>query len=75
MHHRDVRSVVNELWRDGAEAYLGMTVTGYPNLFLLYGPNTNGVNSIIFMHEAQANYVMSALRSMAASFFSVCCVC
>ena len=51
-------------WRDGAEAYLGLTVSGYPNLFLLYGPNTNGVNSIIFMHEAQANYVMSALRTM-----------
>lgn len=49
-------------WRDGAEAFLGLTVSGYPNLFLLYGPNTNGVNSIIFMHEAQANYVMSALR-------------
>ena len=29
-------------------------MSGYPNLFLLYGPNTNGVNSIIFMHEAQA---------------------
>ena len=39
-------------------------MSGYPNLFLLYGPNTNGVNSIIFMHEAQANYVMSALRTM-----------
>jgi cyclohexanone monooxygenase len=51
-------------WRDGAEAYLGVTVSGYPNLFLLYGPNTNGVNSIIFIHEAQANYVMSALRTM-----------
>ena len=33
-------------------------------MFLLYGPNTNGVNSIIFMHEAQANYVMSALRML-----------
>jgi cyclohexanone monooxygenase len=51
-------------WRDGAEAFLGLTVSGFPNLFLLYGPNTNGVNSIIFMHEAQANYVMSALRTM-----------
>ena len=51
-------------WRGGAEAYLGLTVAGYPNLFLLYGPNTNGVNSILFMHEAQAHYVMSALRRM-----------
>jgi cyclohexanone monooxygenase len=51
-------------WRDGAEAYLGLTVSGYPNLYLLYGPNTNGVNSVIFMHEAQAHYVMRALRAM-----------
>jgi cation diffusion facilitator CzcD-associated flavoprotein CzcO len=51
-------------WRDGAEAFLGLTVPGYPNLFLLYGPNTNGVNSILFMHEAQVNYVMSALRGL-----------
>ena len=51
-------------WREGAEAYLGITVVGFPNLFLLYGPNTNGVNSIIFMHEAQAHYVIRALRAM-----------
>jgi cation diffusion facilitator CzcD-associated flavoprotein CzcO len=60
---RDGRRLSDD-WRDGAEAYLGLTVSGYPNLFLLYGPNTNGVNSIIFMHEAQTNYVMSALRTM-----------
>jgi cation diffusion facilitator CzcD-associated flavoprotein CzcO len=51
-------------WRDGAEAFLGLTVPGYPNLFLLYGPNTNGVNSIIFMHEAQVHYIMGALRRL-----------
>ena len=51
-------------WSDGAEAYLGLSVAGYPNLFLLYGPNTNGVNSVIFFHEAQANFVMSALATM-----------
>jgi cation diffusion facilitator CzcD-associated flavoprotein CzcO len=51
-------------WRDGAEAYLGLSVSGYPNLFLLYGPNTNGVNSILFMHEAQAHHVLGALRAM-----------
>jgi cation diffusion facilitator CzcD-associated flavoprotein CzcO len=51
-------------WCDGAEAYLGITVPGYPNLFLLYGPNTNGVNSIMFMHEAQVHYIMRVLRSM-----------
>jgi cation diffusion facilitator CzcD-associated flavoprotein CzcO len=62
-HGRDGRRLRDD-WRDGAEAYLGLSVAGYPNLFLLYGPNTNGVNSIIFMHEAQAHYVIRALRTM-----------
>jgi cation diffusion facilitator CzcD-associated flavoprotein CzcO len=51
-------------WKDGAEAFLGITVSGYPNLFLLYGPNTNGVTSVMFMHEAQIHYVIRALRAM-----------
>jgi cation diffusion facilitator CzcD-associated flavoprotein CzcO len=39
-------------WRDGAEAYLGVSVHGFPNLFMLYGPNTNlGHNSIVYMLE------------------------
>jgi len=60
---RDGRRLHDD-WRHGAEAYLGLSVSGYPNLFLLYGPNTNGVNSVLFMHEAQVNYVMGALRAM-----------
>lgn len=55
---------LREQWRDGAEAYLGITVPNFPNLFLLYGPNTNGVTSVMFMHEAQVHYVMGALRSI-----------
>ena len=52
-------------WRDGAYAYLGMTVPGFPNFFMLYGPNTNvGSNSVIFMLEAQAHYVVRALKYM-----------
>ncbi len=52
-----------ETWRDGAHAYLGITVPKFPNLFLLYGPNTNlGHNSIIFMLERQIDYVMGAVR-------------
>jgi cyclohexanone monooxygenase len=52
-------------WRDGAYAYLGMAVPGVPNFFLLYGPNTNvGSNSVIFMLEAQARYIVRALRYM-----------
>lgn len=50
-------------WRDGAQAYLGITVSGFPNLFLLYGPNTNlGHNSIIYMLESQIRYVLQAVR-------------
>ena len=48
-------------WRDGAEAYLGTVVPGYPNLFTLYGPNTNGVTSIIYILEAQAEFVRRIL--------------
>jgi cation diffusion facilitator CzcD-associated flavoprotein CzcO len=60
---RDGRRLHDD-WAEGAAAHLGLTVPGYPNLFLLYGPNTNGVNSILFMHEAQVHYVMAAIRAM-----------
>jgi cation diffusion facilitator CzcD-associated flavoprotein CzcO len=50
-------------WRDGAEAHRGISVAGYPNMFLLYGPNTNlGAGSIIVMLEAQIRYVARALK-------------
>ena len=50
-------------WRDGAEAHRGISVAGYPNMFLLYGPNTNlGAGSIIVMLEAQIRYVARALE-------------
>jgi cyclohexanone monooxygenase len=51
-------------WRGGAEAHLGTMVTGYPNLFTLYGPNTNGVNSIMYIHEVQTEFVRSVLDLM-----------
>jgi cation diffusion facilitator CzcD-associated flavoprotein CzcO len=58
---------LSAVWADGAEAYLGITVSGFPNLFMLYGPNTNlGHNSIIYMIEAQADYVIQALETLAA---------
>ena len=53
-----------QAWAKGPEAYLGLTVAGFPNLFMMYGPNTNlGHNSIIYMLEAQAGYVLQALRA------------
>jgi cyclohexanone monooxygenase len=56
---------LKDSWHEGAYAYLGMTVPGFPNFFMLYGPNTNvGSNSVIFMLEAQAHYVVRALKYM-----------
>lgn len=56
---------LNEAWKDGAEAYKGMSVSGFPNLFILYGPNTNlAHSSIIFMLEAQVRYVMQCVRML-----------
>jgi cation diffusion facilitator CzcD-associated flavoprotein CzcO len=55
---------LNEAWRHGAEAYLGITVTGFPNFFMLYGPNTNAISSIIFMLECQARYIVSAIKTL-----------
>jgi cation diffusion facilitator CzcD-associated flavoprotein CzcO/acetyl esterase/lipase len=56
---------LNEVWRDGAEAYLGMTVAGFPNLFIMYGPNTNlGSGSIIYQLESQMNYIVDAVRQL-----------
>ncbi len=52
-----------EAWREGPEAYLGITVSGFPNFFVLYGPNTNlGHNSILVMIEDQVNYAVKALK-------------
>jgi cation diffusion facilitator CzcD-associated flavoprotein CzcO len=49
-------------WAEGARAYLGTMVAGFPNCYLLYGPNTNlGHNSILFMVERQLNLVLQAL--------------
>lgn len=54
-----------DAWRDGAEAYLGTTVAGFPNLFLVVGPNTGlGHSSMVFMIESQVNYILGALKAM-----------
>ncbi len=59
---RDLQTV----WRDGPEAYRGVAVAGFPNMFIMYGPNTNlGHNSIIVMLEAQARYIVQCLAQLA----------
>lgn len=59
------RSLSADAWARGAEAYLGISVPRFPNLFLLYGPNTNlGSGSIIYMLESQMRFVADALRRL-----------
>lgn len=61
---RDGRSLA-ELWRGSPQAYLGTTVAGYPNLFILQGPNTGlGHTSVIYMIEAQIAHIVRAIRYM-----------
>ncbi len=57
-----------EEWADVARAYLGMSVPGFPNMFLLYGPNTNGGSgSVIYTIEAGMTHVIAALDELARS--------
>jgi cation diffusion facilitator CzcD-associated flavoprotein CzcO len=54
-----------EAWKDGEEAYLGVQVKRFPNLFLIVGPNSGlGHSSMVFMIEAQVRYILSVLRLM-----------
>ena len=54
---------IEDAWSKGAEAYLGIMTTGFPNMFIMYGPNTNN-GSIIFMLETQADFIVSQLQRM-----------
>lgn len=59
---------LHEQWSDGARAYLGMAVPGFPNMFVVYGPNTNlGSSSIILMMEQQARYIRQLVEVLARS--------
>jgi len=54
-----------DVWADGAWAHRGVAVPGFPNLFMLYGPNTNlGHNSIIYMIESQAAYILQCIDKL-----------
>jgi cation diffusion facilitator CzcD-associated flavoprotein CzcO len=58
-----------DTWHDGAHAYLGTTLPGYPNFFMIVGPNTGlGHNSMVFMIESQVEYIVQALRTMKREF-------
>lgn len=63
---------LSEHWVDGAKAYHGVMTAGFPNLFMLYGPNTNtGHTSIIFKLENQVNYVLQIIEKFKDSSISV----
>jgi cation diffusion facilitator CzcD-associated flavoprotein CzcO len=58
---------LDERWGNAPEAYLGITVDNFPNLFLVYGPNTNlNHNSVVSMLEAQHRYISQAVEYIAA---------
>ena len=55
--------LIDEFWKNESKTYLGMTTSNFPNLFFMYGPNTNlGHNSIILMIEAQAKYIVQCVE-------------
>ncbi len=64
---REGKALHDDVWKGDARAYLGMTVPGFPNLFILYGPNTNIVvnGSIIFFSECSVRYLMGCLELLA----------
>jgi cation diffusion facilitator CzcD-associated flavoprotein CzcO len=56
---------IEDAWHDGARAYLGVTTAGFPNLFMLYGPNTNN-GSILAMIESQVEYALRQIDRLAS---------
>ncbi|BBZ14417.1 FAD-dependent oxidoreductase [Mycobacterium branderi] len=62
---RDGRTI-QQVWAEGPEAYLGMAVYGFPNYFMIMGPNTGvGNQSVVFMIEAQVRYIVACIRALA----------
>ena len=54
---------IDDAWREGAQAYLGITTARFPNLFMCYGPNTNN-GSILTMIESQVEHILLHLQRM-----------
>jgi len=64
VHGRDGRSLA-DMWSGGSQAYLGTAVAGFPNLFIMIGPNTGlGHTSMVVMIESQLSYILDCLRLM-----------
>ncbi|HYP48296.1 MAG TPA: NAD(P)/FAD-dependent oxidoreductase, partial [Thermoleophilaceae bacterium] len=55
--------LLSDVWQGSPQAYLGTAISGFPNMFMLYGPNVNlGHSSIVYMLESQIHYVLQGLR-------------
>ncbi|ORB32588.1 flavin-containing monooxygenase [Mycolicibacterium parafortuitum] len=69
----DIRGVggagLNETWGDAAYAYLGVTVSDFPNFYCMFGPGTNAVNgaSLIYNSECQMRYILGCIDMVLAS--------
>jgi len=62
---------LDDVWKNGAEAYRGVMVPNFPNFFICYGPNTNtGHVSIIYMIESQISFIMKCLKYLKNKNFS-----
>jgi cation diffusion facilitator CzcD-associated flavoprotein CzcO len=58
-------ALMSDVWNGSPQAYRGTAIAGFPNLFIITGPNTGlGHNSLVYMIEAQLDYLMDALRVM-----------
>lgn len=56
---------LHEAWRDFPHTYLGIVVSGFPNFFVIYGPNTSlGHNSMLFQFECQIHYALQGIRKI-----------
>jgi cation diffusion facilitator CzcD-associated flavoprotein CzcO len=57
--------LMSDVWAGSPQAYRGTAVAGFPNLFIITGPNTGlGHNSLVYMIEAQLEYLMDAIKTM-----------
>jgi len=56
---------LKDSWQNGPKTYLGITTPHFPNMFMMYGPNTNlGHSSILIMSEAQAKYITNCVKML-----------
>lgn len=57
--------LMSNVWKNGPEAYFGTTLSGFPNMFFIIGPNTGlGHSSMVLMIEAQVDYILSIVKAM-----------